>query len=815
MSNYPTTEKPIDREHQRRLTEDLLSKIEAGKLHTGTALPLAAMEFYGIEGIGKTRILNVVKELCEARQLPYTVVETSYTWWKSDDQVGLISEFLRSICEQLSKRHEIASLASSASSILENIQRGQGRDIDLSALIKEFVGILVEIQIRIRAPFILLLDKIEYCPQDLFNWLGSDFLRLFLEAEATPGAILVLAGRGSRIRESNWPAYFKRGASAYLVDPFTFEITEDHVDALSPDSYYRPAAKFIYNLSNGHPYSTEMIVYELDRLGIKADAVEEHRMELAEKLYEEVIRRHILMNAEDWIRKFIEVAAIPRWFRPDTLKRLINTLDDVPDELRSADSSWYIRKIMELRNPPLNLVVMTSNAYEVEHSLRKLLQKVLSILRTEEVIHLHLKTRELYIGVDSLDPSVVKEILFHTAVIAALTHKDINEHTKKELQQQIKRFDPNQDGDWQKLVELRLLLESDVELLELLSASDASRLSNIIEEYSSSSKRHDSIHLMSVFNSPSEYYTSWHLSGETGQSMYASDRIYTHQFYSWKDWQESPKEIGTASYNAYIPREARDFIARYKQANFQLVANNSDIPWELFHDGEDFLCLRHPIARIPQIKEKVTLHPKMKNEDMYALVIGNPTGDLPEAEREAEEVAGLLRQKNWQVDLLIQEKASLNSLAVKLSNTPYRLIHFAGHGRYDKDAPRKSSLILKDYPWLAEEFERQLSSAAFIYLSACYASQTHTTNNAISPRGEFMEGVAVSTLKGGAKGCLGPLWSVRDDWSREFALTFYKHALAKETLGESVRQARLAIRDKGDAFWAGWVLYGAPTDSLL
>jgi CHAT domain-containing protein len=246
-----------------------------------------------------------------------------------------------------------------------------------------------------------------------------------------------------------------------------------------------------------------------------------------------------------------------------------------------------------------------------------------------------------------------------------------------------------------------------------------------------------------------------------------------------------------------------------------LVANNSDIPWELFHDGEDFLCLRHPIARIPQIKEKVTLHPKMKNEDMYALVIGNPTGDLPEAEREAEEVAGLLRQKNWQVDLLIQEKASLNSLAVKLSNTPYRLIHFAGHGRYDKDAPRKSSLILKDYPWLAEEFERQLSSAAFIYLSACYASQTHTTNNAISPRGEFMEGVAVSTLKGGAKGCLGPLWSVRDDWSREFALTFYKHALAKETLGESVRQARLAIRDKGDAFWAGWVLYGAPTDSLL
>lgn len=253
----------------------------------------------------------------------------------------------------------------------------------------------------------------------------------------------------------------------------------------------------------------------------------------------------------------------------------------------------------------------------------------------------------------------------------------------------------------------------------------------------------------------------------------------------------------------------------HRNAHFQIVTNYSHIPWELFHDGNDFLCLRHPIARKPQIKDRAISHPPLKDDSMYALVVGNPTCDLPEAESEAEEVADLLTKKKWRVDILMRDKATVNMMALKLSNTPYRLIHYAGHGRFIEDAPNKSSLMMRDYPWLAEEFERHLCSSAFIYLSACKTSQTQTMNNIESPRGEFMEGVAISTLRGGAKGCLGPLWGVRDDWAREFALTFYKYALGGETLGESVRQARLAMLDKNENFWAGWVLYGDPSDYLI
>ncbi len=813
MSNYPTTLKPIDRQNQKRLTEDALSKIEACGFGSGGALPFCALEFYGIEGVGKTRVLNVVKELCEARGFPFVIIESSYNWQNGEKQIGLISEVLRSICEQLSKRPEVASLAASASSILENIQRRRDEGIEITSLVKEFVGVLVEIQTKIHSPFILMLDKTEYCPQGLFNWLGSDFLRFLLEADASPGAVVFLAGRGGRIRESAWPSYFKRVSSAYAVDPFNFEYTSDHVSALASGIHYRPATKFIYDLSNGHPYSTEMIVYELDRLGIKVDAVEEHRMQLAEKLYEEVIRRHILEDTEDWVRRFVEIASVLRWFKPDILKKLFSAVDDLPQDFRSADSAWFTHKVMELRNSPLNLVVMTSNAYEVERSLRRLLQKVLSILHTQEYILLNQKARDLYVEIDSLDPSIVREILFHTGMIAALKQKDVLKSVKDELSKQIKRFDLQVDGDFQKLIELKLSLNSDMELLELLGLQDAAALVKVVD--GGSSKTSDRINLMSVFNSPSEYYITWHLSGEIGQSTYSSERIYTHQHYDWDDWKENLRETAIASCKVYLPLDARAFISKYKDAHFQLVINNSDIPWELFHDGNEFLCLRHPVARKPQIKEQITTHPPLPKDSLRALVIGDPKCNLPEAEQEAEEVADLLRRKGWQVDLLKQEKATLKAMALKLGNVSYRLIHYAGHGGFDVGTPHKSNLLLNDYPWLAEEFERLLSSPAFIYLNACKTAQAHTTDNSLSPRGEFMEGVAVSTLRGGAKGCLGPLWNVRDDWAREFALIFYKYALAGETLGESVRQARLAMRDRADNFWAGWVLYGDPADHLI
>ena len=812
MLSYPTTNDPIDRAEQRRLTEELLEDIESKIRNSESGfLPFRAMEFYGIEGIGKTRMLNVVKEICDARQIPFISIEASFNWQDNEEQNTLISEFLRSVSEQIGRHSQMAGLAASASAILENIQRERDpNSSEYNNLIKEFVAVLVEIQKQIKHPFVLLLDKTEYCPQGILNWLGMEFARLFVQANQSPGMAIFLAGRGKLIRDSRWPNYFKKASSDHVLNPLSLEFTESHIGLLPSGEKYQPATEFIYDLSNGHPYSTEMIVFELSKMGVEVDAVEQHRLQLAEKLYKEVIHRHILEDTSEWIRKFVEIASIPRWFKPDLLKKLFSGIPDLPEEFRAdADATWFTYKAMDLKGSPWNLVVVTQNAYEIERSLRMLIQKALSILHPQDTILLHQKVRGIYLGLDSLEASIMLEVLFHTAMIALLTKNDVFTSVKDELSQQVKKFNPKHEIELQQLVQLKLTLKQDLELVELIGTSKIDSLIQIIEEYLK--RQTESINIISEYSAPSEYRTSWILGGNM---VWPTERIYTHQKYPWNDWRTKTQETGKSAFAAYLPRKAQEFLLKHQDIPLQLVTNYSDIPWELFHDGDGFLSLKHSTARKPQMLDEPASHPPFVGEEKFALVVGNPTGDLPQAEQEANDVTELLKKHGWNVDVLMGSDATVNAFAVKLKNRQYRLIHFAGHAQYDVDAPQQSSLCFKDYSWMAEEFGRQLSSQAFLYLNACETAQTYTDSSLKNPRGEFMEGMAVSTLKGGAMGCLGPLWAIKDDLAREFALEFYKYALAGETLGESLRRARLAFFNTSTDFWASWVLYGDPTYHL-
>lgn len=812
MLNYPTTEKAIDREDQRRLADEALAYIRTNGFKTkNAALPFRAIEFYGIEGIGKTRILNAIKEICKDKNLPFIAIESSFKWKEIKDQAGLISEFLRSICEQIGARTESANFAASASAILENMQKLQDvNSAECRFQLTEFIGVLAELYSRVHSPFILLLDKTEYCPQELFDWIGTDFASLFVKVKATPGMALFFAGKGARIKESGWLRFFKGASDHYELNPFSPAFTEDHISALPDGAFYKPAKNFIYDLSNGHPYSTEMIVYELNRLGVDADMVEDHRMELAVLLYKQAIRQRILEDAPEWIIKFVEIASVPRWFKPDLLKRLFSEIHDLPDEFpANADAVWFAYKTAELGNSPWNLTLVTKEAYAIEPSLRKLIQKALSIINPQEIIRLNQKIKKLYIELDNLDFTVTLEILFHTAVVAILKNRDALAETKSELECQLQRFDLGRDLELQNVVQLKLALPKDTEILDLLGKNAVNQLVHCIEEYLN--RPSQNLMMTSLFSDPAEFHTSWSF---TNQPMSAAKSAYTHQRYEWDEWMKRMEEVGRSAFSAYMPREAQEFLQKYHNVPLQLTVNHSDIPWELFHDGEDFLCLRHAIARKPQTLEQPVIHPPLPRDSKHALVVGNPTCNLPEAEKEALAVASLLESHGWQVDLLIKDEATLTAFALMMKSKSYRLIHFAGHGSYDVDAPKMSGLKFHDFPWLAEEFDCQLNSPAFIYLSACETAQTYTESSLRLQRGEFMQGIALSTLKGGACGCLGPLRAVQDDLSRDFALEFYQRALSDRTLGEAVRQARLALRGKAPEFWAGWVLYGDPSHHL-
>ena len=69
----------------------------------------------------------------------------------------------------------------------------------------------------------------------------------------------------------------------------------------------------------------------------------------------------------------------------------------------------------------------------------------------------------------------------------------------------------------------------------------------------------------------------------------------------------------------------------------------------------------------------------------------------------------------------------------------------------------------------------------------------------------------------GVSAFVGTMWEINDELASRFALEFYARLcgapnLGPVTLGEALRQARLAVRDADPAnpTWLAYVLYGDP-----
>lgn len=320
-------------------------------------------------------------------------------------------------------------------------------------------------------------------------------------------------------------------------------------------------------------------------------------------------------------------------------------------------------------------------------------------------------------------------------------------------------------------------------------------------------------HLVIEHTPPNEYRVGWYQADQVVQS---TEKAHSDLQFTIDDWRDQPRDCGRTAFDHYLPGKTQKFISTYQNWAIQISTDLADVPWELLHDGQDFLCLSRPVGRKIQLLKEPEKHNYARSSPLRGLVIGNPTGNLPGAQDEAQAVAEILEKANIKVDLLNgPQQARAKAFSIKLSNNKYDFIHYAGHGHFNPDAPHLSGLKFQDATINAGELERGLKSRAFVFLSACDVAQTKTHESTFGFRGKFIEGLAISVLLGGAIGCLGPLWPISDGLAKEFALAFYKHLLTKkEPIGEAVRLARLELRDRAPDFWASWILYGDPLQTL-
>jgi len=283
---------------------------------------------------------------------------------------------------------------------------------------------------------------------------------------------------------------------------------------------------------------------------------------------------------------------------------------------------------------------------------------------------------------------------------------------------------------------------------------------------------------------------------------------------------ERLERIGRLMYSLLIP-DAMQRLIDETSCPLTITSNDLELPWELMHDGDDFLSLKRPFARMPvgqtfprRSRRTVPTTRAMWN---VLLVHSDPGGDLGESAREIDEIEQTLQQLPVRVntELLTGENATGDALTRHLSSGQYDLIHYAGHAGFDATDPARSFLLLhRGQRFHAERIQRVLEGRPIVFLNACDTSRAHNEDGVASTSGIVAraQGLASAFVYGGAQACVGTLWPVFDDTARTLAASFYTRLLTRQRVGEALCEARATSRTlhTDRLTWAAYALYGDP-----
>lgn len=232
-------------------------------------------------------------------------------------------------------------------------------------------------------------------------------------------------------------------------------------------------------------------------------------------------------------------------------------------------------------------------------------------------------------------------------------------------------------------------------------------------------------------------------------------------------------------------------------------------PWELLHDGQEFLGCRYSVGRIvPDWQNPADR--SVPAEPLDCLVLSNPANNLEEASKEGDLLSRLLENDpRLQVEWL-NSRITSDQLKERLPRAS--ILHYSGHST--SPSQDQWGWLLADGVYdtrvMNQVFEKE-SAPIFVMNNGCHTAERGVKPTTGSP------GFAEVFLRNGCRHYIGALNEVIDEGSRCFALSLYRQVLAGIPVGLAVKQARLEVRTtRGphDLTWAQYVLYGDPLSGL-
>ncbi|GAB1720481.1 MAG: hypothetical protein NTAFB09_22120 [Nitrosospira sp.] len=251
-------------------------------------------------------------------------------------------------------------------------------------------------------------------------------------------------------------------------------------------------------------------------------------------------------------------------------------------------------------------------------------------------------------------------------------------------------------------------------------------------------------------------------------------------------------------------------------------------PWELMHDGEDYIALKHFLGRyvnsssgkmVPINTPKFVSSEKLKillvcSSNPQPRIAGVPIERLTWAETEAERLVELLSDLSG-VELRVlknnnpADPATFDNVYNALKQGCH-IFHYTGHAYFDEKFRHRSSLVLWDKDMSAGPVSNFMQKKPPVL---CFVNGCETALNPGWVKNYNIFSLAQAFLSTGAY-LLGSRWKLEDIKAAEFAVDFYTALLQEEkSVGEATTLARKKLKDRSSAnsfAWASYVLYADP-----
>jgi hypothetical protein len=805
----------IDRDDEYQLIEQSLIQIKQSPNPRPTAW---IFEFYGLAGLGKTLLLDVNKGQCRDKGVPFIDVNFAHLDTDPLKAKGHIIDRIVSFLEARGQSPDHA-LRKASDDYWSGINLPDAATVEPAvdeALTNLFVAYLARAVAK-PEPLALFFDTTDKANPEILRWLNTQVLPRLMDL---PPLLIVFAGRA---QVEQWTGRVKRETYAYPMKPLVVEETAEHLEVLPKGKPYVGRADRVHDLTQGHPGANVEAVERLDQLAIPPAEIEKRQKEVVLYLMQ-MVDDYILREVSPSLKPVLKLMAVPRYFSPPLLKELIAQF--VPSQDGNQGMDHYIRIVGDLIGT--RLVFYSEAAYTVNDLLRRMLNRYMVITEparfiaiNEYIAQWQMEQAQKGDCKDTVAPT--REHLYHLA--QALQTKKLSDAAiqvesllKNDLDEILRRNfrTPGGDADLLRSAQLEHALRDDPELKGLLSAGVA-ELTLAIQQF----RRSPGETPKSTLSIGRQEAAQYKISLQTPGRPLVKAELVTIGSDSLPSLSDVLSDLNKRAawakllYTLCLPDAIQRQIQE-SQMSVQLVTNCADVPWELMNDDAEFLCIRLATARQIEMVREPRVNEIVAGAEKRFLFIANPTGDLPGASQEVEAIVASLGD-GITAKVLVGQDATPKAVLTELRSGQYGVIHYAGHAFFDQRQPKNSGLVLAGERLLtADEMERVLRGRPVVFLNACTGGKAHSGEFTGGFMGSYTDGLATSLLLGGALACIGPLWNIEDRSAARLAIEFYRRALEQQPLGESLRQARVAVRAAipDTDVWAAFVLYGDVNSKL-